>query len=426
MTETKSHTSHTLKALTLATLALPGVCSQTLASEAEYFDVNTMFSRYSESGNRMKVDAYQAVVNIPISEKFKLKINGSKDIISGASPVFYYRDNGQIKMEKSGASIREIRDAQEITGTYLHGDNSLNIKVGRSSENDYDSNYFNIGSRVELDQKGTFVTTNYGFSSDQVWAVDQCHPKETLNNCINPIDFPGFTPQMNDGMYKRPGVGGDKTSHSGKLGISQIIDENTQIHGNFSYTHNEGYLSDPYKLVFAPGDTTSVIPPFYPHGFRHDTRPENREQFTILGGYVQNFEEFNAAELHLDYRFYADTWGVNAHTFEFSWKQPLWFDWQLTPRARYYSQGSADFYQLYLNDDQLSNKYYSSDYRLASFGAYGGGVQLSKEVFENATLGFGIDFYDRKQSYGMNNTGKGTFQDDYSFSMFSANVKIIF
>ena len=73
--------SHALKALTLATLALPGVNPNALAAEAEYFDLNTMFSRYSESGNRMKVEVYQATAAIPINDKFSLKVNGVKDII---------------------------------------------------------------------------------------------------------------------------------------------------------------------------------------------------------------------------------------------------------------------------------------------------------------------------------------------------------
>lgn len=425
----KTKNVNALKALTLATLALPGISGSAFAAgEAEYFDANTLFSRYSESGNRMKIEVYQATANIPINDKFKLKVNGVKDVISGASPIYYYRDGntGQTKMQKSAASIKEVRDSQELAGTYTYQGGTLGLGVARSSEHDYDSNSFNIDSRNEFNNKRTVLATGYGFSSDQVWAVDHCHPEKAVNNCINPADFPGMNlvPQMTDGMYKRPGVGGDKTTHQWLLGATQIINKDALVQTNLTYTRNDGYLSDPYKEVWVPWDNNTWLPPHSYGHFRHDTRPDSRDQFAFLTRYVQHFGVLNSAAMHLDYRLYVDNWGVNAHTFEFAWVQPIYAGWEITPRARYYSQGSADFYQPFF-DAPRADGYYSSDYRLASFGAYGGGVQLSKEVFNHANLGFGIDFYERQQNYTMHG-GKGSSVDDYSFSLFSAKVNVKF
>ena len=96
--------SNALAALTIATLGLPGISPSILAAEAEYFDLDSQFTRYSESNNRMKIDVYQASLSIPFNDRFKLKFNGVKDVITGASPIFYRPVNGQAKMQKSGAS----------------------------------------------------------------------------------------------------------------------------------------------------------------------------------------------------------------------------------------------------------------------------------------------------------------------------------
>lgn len=426
--EKEKHT-HALAALTIATLELLGLSPMVMATEAEYVDLDSQFSRYSEGDNRMKIDVYQANASIPFNDRFKLKINGVKDIITGASPIYYSPVNGQVKMQKSGASIKDVRDAVDISATYTHSAGNVGLDVGRSSENDYDSTFFNIDSLLDFNQKKTSLSTGYGFSSDNVWAVDHCPPRCTLAGNSGggggmllgggdspPPPAPTY---ISNGMYRRPDVGGEKYTHQGLLGITQILTKDSLIQTNLTYTHNEGYLSDPYKDVYLLGSTMTDLGQTI-YNFKHDTRPTNRDQFATLIRYVQHFGSLNAAAMHLDYRFYADTWGIDAHTFEFTWIQPIGAGWNITPRARYYSQGSADFYAPYFLSSR-ADEFYSSDYRLASFGAVGGGVQVHKEFFSHLNLGFGIDFYERQMGYRMN-SGSGTAIDNFSFSMFSAKI----
>lgn len=421
----KQKLSHPLAALTLATLALPGISSSVMAGEAEYFDLDSQFTRYSESGNRMKIDVYQASATIPFNDRFKLKVNGVKDIITGASPVFYRPVDGQAKMQKSGASIKDVRDAVDISGTYTHSAGNVGLNVGRSSENDYDSTFFNIDSLLDFNQKRTSISTGYGYSSDNVWAVDHCPPRCTY---ADPSQIFAFVPEggtpvtptyIANGMYRRPGIGGEKQTHQGLIGITQILNKDALIQTNLTYTHSDGFLSDPYKEVYLLGATMTDLG-LDVDNFTHDNRPSHRDQFATLIRYVQHFGALNSAAMHLDYRFYADTWGVDAHTFEFTWIQPVWAGWNVTPRARYYSQGAADFYAPYFLATRADG-FYSSDYRLASFGAVGGGVQITKEFYSHLNLGFGIDFYDRQKDYRMN-SGSGTATDNFSFSMFSAKI----
>lgn len=405
------NTNNLLLTLSLAAIALPGV-EDVSAADASYFDINSQFSRYSESNNRMQVDVYQASAFIPISSNWDLKVNGVTDIVTGASPVLYLPGNaGKPFMVMSGASIHDVRDAVDITANYKHQQGSFAVGLGRSTENDYTSNFFSLDNRLDLNNKNTTLETAYSFSSDSVWAIDHCPP-----HCLGDTNT--------SGQYKRPGVGGDKSTHQGLIGMTQILDKNSLLQTNLTYTFNEGYLSDPYKVVYTPWVTTPY--PGYSDfgGYSHDTRPGNRHQVAILTRYVRHFNQLNSAAVHLDYRFYTDNWGIQAHTFEAAWIQPLLSQWQLIPRVRYYSQNSADFYQPYF-DTPRSDGHYSSDYRLAQFGAFSGGVELSKEFFETVKLGFGIDFYQRRQDQAISG-GIGSSVDNYSFSILSAKLNVKF
>lgn len=401
-----------LNTFTAAVLSLLGVTTQAQAADAEYVDLNSQFSHYEEGANRMKVDIYQAAALLPLTDRFSFKVNGVKDIVTGASPVTNIPTaNGKAYQVMSGASIKDVRESVDGTATYKHDYGSLSLGGGVSTENDYNSNFFNIDSRIDFNQKTTTLETGYGFSSDTVWAIDHCPP-----HCL---------PNMpKTDTYRRPNVGGDKNTHQGILGVTQILDKDSLVQANLTYTYNGGYLSDPYKVVYTPWVTTPY--PGYSDfgGYSHDTRPSSRNQIAILTRYVHHFSVLNSAAVHLDYRYYVDTWGVNAHTFEATWIQPVWQDWKISPTVRYYTQGSADFYQPYFTAPRADG-YYSSDYRLAQFGAIGGGVQISKEFFEKLDLGFGIDFYERKNNYGFNG-GTGTSVDNFTFSMYTAKINFKF
>ena len=433
-----------LNTFTAAALALLSAAPQVQAADAEYADVNSQFSRYEESGGRMKIDIYQASALLPFTDRLNFKVNGVKDIITGASPVANSPQYiGKPHQILSGASIKDERDSVDGTVSYKHDNGVVSLGGGRSSENDYESNFFNIDSRLDFNQKMTTLETGYGFSSDKVWAIDHCPPhcisgasgSSGLNNnsdLLNSSDLEnlvlgspkimGIKPTSAVNTYNRPQVGGDKVTHQGILGITQILDKDSLLQANLTYTYNGGYLSDPYKAVYASWATEPY--PVYGGTFIHDTRPSNRNQIALLTRYVRHFSSLNSAAVHLDYRYYVDTWGVNAHTFEATWIQPVWADWKISPTVRYYSQGSADFYQPYFTK-QRADGHYSSDYRLAQFGAIGGGVQVSKDFFERLNLGFGIDFYERKNNYGFNG-GSGTSVDNFTFSMYTAKINFKF
>ncbi len=404
---TNAGASSLLGAFAAAALALPGLCPEARAElSPEDLSIDTNFSRYAESNGRMKVDVYQAAANLVVNDKLSLRLHGVKDVITGASPIGIGRVNagnckgpslGDLRQCLSSASISDVRDAIDINATYALDKATLDLDVGRSSENDYESNFFNLSSRWDFDNKMTTLTAGYGYASDQVWEIQ----------AINGV------------KVRTSQNGGDKETNQGMLGLTRILDKDSLIQANVTYAYNAGYLTDPYKYVYDP---VAFFSQPYPQ-WVHERRPSNRNQVGLLLNYVRNFEELNAASLHADYRFYADSWGLDSHTFELSWLQPVWGGWMLTPRARYYSQNSADFYQLIVTGQPSA--FLSSDYRLAGFGAIGGGMHISRMFFDRLKVSGGVDFYQRERAWGFSGGG-GTALDNFSFSMFSVSLNLKF
>jgi hypothetical protein len=182
-------------------------------------------------------------------------------------------------------------------------------------------------------------------------------------------------------------------------------------------------LSDPYKLVY-----------FHDNGLfvdaRPDTRPREKFQFAWLTQYVRHFGDLNDAALHVDYRFSTDSWGINAHTAEVSWHQPVGDGWQIVPRVRYYSQDQANFYQAVGNGDTLQKGVYSSDYRLAGFGAVTAGLHISKEIagltpLKHLKFQVGGEFYNHSASYQLGGNKAGDFAD-FSYFLITGSFNLRF
>lgn len=407
--------------LTCAAVLLPGLVQTASAGRVEEtYNADFQYGHYSEGKKRMEVDIFDGALSAPIGKDMTLSVGLVRDIVSGASPVYNSKDRqGKIRQIISGASptsscgesICEQRDAISANLAYFLDWGSISAGGGFSREHDYLSKYFNTNVSVDLNKKLT--TLNVGASV----AFDEIEP--------SPSGW-AHTSATNAQLHEY------KTSQNYLLGVTQIIDKDSLLQSNITFAYSRGYLTDPYKWVevevAAPGFSFSL--PI------EEVRPGDKFQWAWLNQYVRHFGDLNNAALHVDYRFSTDDWGVNAHTLETSWHQPIADGWQIIPRFRYYSQDQADFYQPVfsgaLSDDfrHLKNySAYSSDYRLAGFGALTGGIKLSKDFgklpgIEQMKFQAGFEYYDRKAAFQLGGNGGDSFSDfNYYLVTASFNLK---
>jgi len=81
------------------------------------------------------------------------------------------------------------------------------------------------------------------------------------------------------------------------------------------------------------------------------------------------------ASIKGEYRYFSDSWGIDAHTYEVLYVHPFGRQWTLEGRVRHYSQSSADFYSDIFTHEG-ANDFLARDKELSTLTGmtYGGGV----------------------------------------------------
>ncbi len=353
---------------------------------------------------------------------------------------------------------------------------AINASAGFSLENDYRSSFGNLGGRLDFNQKLTTVKFGAGYTSSNISAIldHDASPYLTKTAFDRQIERRGGSEILH----------GERQDWSANLGLTQVLNKQALVDANFGYTHSQGFLENPYKamtVIFVdpdilnngqttpvPGDVRALL----------EQRPGQRNQFAFNTKYIQHINLLDAA-LHLDYKFTADDWGIKTHTFDASWVQPLPFGWMFTPRIRYYSQDSASFYNPYLISQQNFSRQafdsfgrevwvdslnpateyfrdanfnlvdgagnpvneatllvepktvafdpgllpgnFSSDHRLAGFGALSGGFTLSRQFAKGIALEAGFEYYTRASGFKLGGGGGNGFAD---FDYYVANAAL--
>ncbi|MEQ1545860.1 DUF3570 domain-containing protein [Methyloglobulus sp.] len=410
-----------------------------------------------------------------------LRANGA--IVTGASP--FAKDTAQFFLDSKGNAYTAIDSLREkLSGiksnqlthvmsyaspeTRKQGDFKLSydwdeaavdIGGGISVENDYESRFVNLGGRMDFNQKQTTVNVGLSYTnSDTSAAIDpdglMFISTRGYDELITDVNSGAITYKPTDGApaqidraFDNKGIltgavlRGKRQDWGTQLGLTQVLNKDAVLELGMGYTRSTGYLANPYKLVYfienieQPGLDPSK-PLLSVGGGRLEKRPEERNQFNWNLGYNQYLASFDAA-LHFDYHFTHDDWGINAHTLEADWVQPLGAGWTVTPRVRYYSQSSADFYtpdvrSITTGNDPITGekiyskplpKNYSSDQRLSGFGALSGGVTVAKQFAKGVSLETGFEYYTHQGSLELGGGGEQAFAD-YDYWVANAALKI--
>ena len=289
-----------------------------------------------------------------------LDVSATHEVMSGSSPWYVLPGaDGRPIQVLSGATIREHRS--ELRAAYTAGAgtaNSSTFSASYSQERDYRATALGFERSQPL---GAALTLGYGASLSH----DIVQPTDAL-------------------LYNRIHHA-EKNTASAFGSLAWVLDKNSVLQAGVQLNHGDGYLSDPYKLVSVGSD---ILP---------DTRPGARTEGAALVRYRRAFAHPDGA-LHLDYRYAQDSWGIAAHTVDVGWYQRLPGGWQLVPALRYYSQTSARFYAPFFAPGE--HRFFSSDYRLGSFGALAGSVNLRKRI-ERWDFSIGVERYHAATDYAL-------------------------
>jgi uncharacterized protein DUF3570 len=362
-------------------MALPGIHARAEAPGANPWQFDATHLEYSESGSRMNVRVNQASAVAPIGDAFQLKANGIQDVVSGASPQFNAPGpGGKPQQVLTGASVRDRRNAGDIGVTAAFGDSEATLRQGWSKENDYRSTWTSLEARHDLNRKNTTLAVGFAFADDGVSHHD------------TPNDF---RTRIKRDLF---------------VGVTQLIDERSLFEVSLQYSYSNGFLSDPYKLVFVQTG-----------GLLADARPDRRRQIAATGKYVTYVPGVDST-LHATASLSTDNWGIDSGSFELQWKKELPAEWLVNAGVRYYTQSSADFYAP-LFQDQPGDAH-SSDYRLAGFGSIAWLAGVSKQLSPNLGLQFAAERNYRRA--GLRWSGSGIDTDDYLWTLYLVTLQARF
>lgn len=374
--------------------------------------------------------------------------NGDPTLESGASRYItgsvqfdrqfnFYRTNSEGQQIKDNRATHmmsmaspEVRKQADFRLGYEWDEAALDVGGGISQEHDYFSHFVSGNVRWDLNRKLTTLnfSTSYTGSSIQAdlsrggalgyFNAIPYHDNGNYNNFTDPAD--------NDFILH-----GQRRDWSARLGLTQVLSKNALLETGLGYTRSAGFLENPYKIVeFVFADPASPVDPTT--GLQTaavlgqlENRPEVRNQWIWNSRYVHYFGALGGASLNFGYRFFHDDWGIDAHTFDLAWGQPLGQGWTVTPRFRYYSQHAADFYQPYFvfrqgvpydgryrqDVSRLPIENWSSDHRLSGFGALSGGVTISKQFSKGLSVDVGAEYYTHQGGLKLGGGGEKSYAD---------------
>ncbi len=325
---------------------------------------------------------------------------------------------------------QETRSMPQFSAKYYFDATTMALSGGFSDEPDFLSNFGSVNLSHEFNDKLTTVSGGYGMTSNTITRNTDGHGSShhASDPTHNPTDYSDLLE--------------DSTFHSFNAGIAQVFSKNTLFQSTGSYTHQSGYLSNPYKYVYVRGEITPEE--YYnlwqapPGGvdwnavtnlevvglelFR-EVRPEQRNIGSLSNRVIQHVPELDAS-VHFDYRFYSDDWGINSHAFELKWYQSLPDGFTVTPGIRYYSQSQADFFAPYFLAPRADGNY-SSDFRLSAFGDLSGGITISKQFARGVELEAGFEYVTHRGSLKLGGGGVGNYADfDYYLAHANLNVDL--
>jgi hypothetical protein len=278
----------------LAGLALlASVTAQAAVLPDDRADV--LYHRYDGGG--VTIHGPSVLLRKKFAEKYSVSANYYVDMVSSAS----------IDVMTTASPYEEERTQVGLAFDVLQGKTQYSLSYTLSDESDYTANSasFDISQSVF----GDLTTISFGFSQgwDEVGKSDDKEFKETI----------------------------DRRNY--RFSLQQIVTPRLMVGLNYEAIGDEGFLNNPYRSVRYLDDSSargfSYQPELYPQ-----TRTSNA--VSLNARYYLPYR----ASLHGEYRYFTDTWGIDANTVSLGYTHPLGEQWILEAGYRWYDQSAADFY----------------------------------------------------------------------------------
>lgn len=319
---------------------LPGIvlsclCQISLATVLPEDRADVMYHSYDGGG--AEISGPSILVRKKMGENFSTTLNHYVDNVSSAS----------IDVVTTASTYTEKREENSINLDYLNDKTLMSMGYTKSDESDYEAS--TISMNISQDFFGDLTTLSVGYAQGDNIVRDNTD-----------IDFAK-----------------DVITRNYRLSLSQVISKNLLMAFALETISDEGYLNNPYRSVrYLDNSVTRG------YNYQSEVYPNTRTSnaFAVRGRYFLA----QRAAVHAGYRYFTDTWGIDAQTYELGYTLPYNEDWILEFSYRYYDQTKADFYNdLFQYPDEFI--FLARDKEMSSFNSQSLGLGASYEFKRNGT-----------------------------------------
>jgi hypothetical protein len=331
------------------------------------------FENYREEDGRITVETQSGQADEDIGANTHLMLLGTIDAVSGATPTGVPAPPGSDQVNLTQIHTRR----KAWSGDLSHQIRNLSVDLGfaESREPDYVSWGWSINTLTDFNEKNTTLRVGAAGTYDRVEVFFE----------------PAYLPKHNQDAI---------------VGITQLLGPRTFVTVNFEWGRATGYLAEPHKYVEKDIEIFTNI--FLQEDFGENS-PGTRDKGSVFASVNHAYASVNGA-VEASYRFYADTFGVVAHTLEATWLQHVGGAFILEPSVRLNEQGAANFYYYNLNDTPIipvhvptvgRGPFYSSDFRLSAMESYSYGLKVVWEPKNWMQLDVAYEQYDMRGRDGV-------------------------
>ena len=304
----------TILPIVFAATALPAI-AKVLPEDRN----DVMYHGYDGGG--VTIQGPSVLVRKAYKDKISVWGNYYADMISGAS----------VDVEATASKYSETRTEYSVGADYLYDKTILGVGYTQSDEDDYSAQTFRVSVSQDFFGDLTTLSMGYAFGDDTVR-------------------------RNGDDVFE------DEAQHqSFRLELSQILTTQLIMNVGIESVTDEGFLNNPYRSVRFR-DSSSA------NGFSYQAenypRTRNSDAMAIRAMYYLPYR----AALRGEYRYYTDSWGIDAHNGEVSYTHPLGDHWEFDASFRYYDQTNADFYADIFAFQDAQN-FLARDKELAAFNS---------------------------------------------------------
>ena len=281
---------------------------------------DALYHRYDGGG--VTIDGPSLLVRKKFAEQYSVSANYYVDMISSAS----------IDVVTTASPYKEQRDQASLAVDMLNGKTQYSISVAGSDENDYTANTASFD--ISQDMFGDLTTFSVGFSRG--W--DEVR-KRGDNEFSEPVDRRSY-----------------------RVGLSQIVTPKLMMGLAYETITDEGFLNNPYRSV-------RYLDPDSPAGFAYQPEVYPRTRTSNAASLNARYFLPYRAALHGEYRWFTDTWGIDASTVRLGYTHPLGERWVIEGGYRWYDQSAADFYSDLFPRQDFQN-FLARDKELSTFTSH--------------------------------------------------------